>query len=340
MMIPRIVVDTDVLTFFLEDSPVRTDFASVNERLTGAIPIYVSFIGDDEGTFREPESLRVLEAAAQRIERLSGVSEVLSSVDLVKLTNQAIEGGGIEHQRIPDTRAAVAETIFMLPKSRLRRFVNSNHSRANLVVRTGQSGSAAILDLESRIQEALAELDIPEDLRTEVTGNAILINRSADGIAGNQAAQVGLAAFAILLLVSWLFGSLRVGSLSMIPNILPVVVFFGILGAGVASLSVPTSLIGSIALGIAIDDTVHFLVSYQRLRATGAAASEAASHCILQVGRPIVMTTVMLVVGFLVMLLSGFATLREFGYLTAMTMAICLLSDMVLLPALLVRLRA
>ena len=124
----------------------------------------------------------------------------------------------------------------------------------------------------------------------------------------------------------------------MIPNIVPVVIFFGVLGLGVAPLSIPTSLIGSIALGIAVDDTMHFLVAYSRQRSRGATPADAVPYCIRQVGRPIVMTSVMLVVGFLVILMSGFATLQEFGYLTALTMGICLSTDLVLLPALLVRL--
>ena len=126
----------------------------------------------------------------------------------------------------------------------------------------------------------------------------------------------------------------------MVPNVVPVLIFFGILGAGVAPLSLPTSLIGCIALGIAIDDTMHFLVAYLYQRSGGKSPEEAARHCIQKVGRPIVMTSIMLVVGFLVILASGFATLREFGYLTALTMAICLTTDLILLPALLVRLRA
>ena len=112
------------------------------------------------------------------------------------------------------------------------------------------------------------------------------------------------------------------------------------LGLGVAPLSLPTSLIGSIAMGIAIDDTMHFLVAYRARRTAGASPEEAARQCILQVGRPIVMTSVMLVAGFLVILSAGFATLQEFGYLTALTMALCLATDLVLLPALLVRMRA
>lgn len=124
----------------------------------------------------------------------------------------------------------------------------------------------------------------------------------------------------------------------MAPNIAPVLIFFGVLGTGIAPLSLPTSLIGSIALGIAIDDTMHFLVAYRAQRALGRGPEPAVRHCIRSVGRPIVLTSIMLVVGFLMILISGFATLQEFGYLTAFTLAVCLATDLILLPALLIRL--
>jgi hypothetical protein len=125
--------------------------------------------------------------------------------------------------------------------------------------------------------------------------------------------------------------------IAMLPNVVPVLVFFGMLGLGAAPLSIPTSLIGSIALGIAVDDTMHFLVAYRTQRNQGEATADAVRRCIRQVGRPIFMTSVMLVAGFLVILASGFATLQEFGVLTALTMGICLSTDLLLLPALLVQ---
>ena len=143
------------------------------------------------------------------------------------------------------------------------RFETSNHSRANLIVRTGQAGSEAIRALERRIHEVLDRAELPAGFTTGVTGNAILLNRSADGIAGNQATQVGFAAATILVLICIVFRSIPIGLISMVPNIIPVLLFFGILGIGVAPLSLPTGLIGSIALGIAIDDTMHFLVAYR-----------------------------------------------------------------------------
>lgn len=337
--IPRIHVDTDFLSFFDRRSSVRTDFAAVNRLLAGAVPLYVPFFGTQEGTFRDPERLRELARVQRELETLLGVSQVLSMVDLVQVANRALQGGRPEALRVPDSRAAVAETIFLIPKDRLRRYANSNHSSANLVVRTGELGSAAIRELEGRIRTVLDGAGLPPGVETTVTGKTLLVNRSADGIAGNQLGTVGAATVAVLILVSVVFRSLRLALLAMIPNIVPVVLFFGALGAGAAALSIPTSLIGCIALGIAVDDTVHLLAAYQRARNSGLAADAATRESLRRVGRPIVVTSVMLCVGFAVITTSGFATLREFGTLTALTMALCLATDLLLTPALLVRFR-
>lgn len=339
VVMPRIEIDTDFISFFREESKVRTDFDAVNRLLAGAVPIYVPISGPGAGAFREPAALRAVSRLQADLEALPGVSEVLSSVDYIRLANRAMHDDDPQHATIPPTRAAVAEAIFLLPKNDLRRFATSNHGRNNLVVRSTRSGSAAVRELEARMEEVIEEAGLKPVLHASVTGNAILLNRSADEISGNQATQVGLAALAILILIVAVFGSLRLGAIAMIPNVVPVVLFFGVLGIGAAPLSIPTSLIGSIALGIAIDDSMHFLVAYRGQRDRGRSPSEAAEFCILTIGRPIVMTSIMIVVGFLVILVSGFATIQEFGALTALTMAICLATDLLLLPALLVRFR-
>lgn len=340
VMIPRIVIDTDFLTFFRPDSDVRTDFAEVNRLLTGAGVLYVTLEGQGEGTFREPETLRSLREIQGQIERLEGVSEVLSMVDFLVRAQSTLEGVPPERAELPDSRAGVAEFVFMIPKDRLRRFATSNHSSSNLVVRTGRVGSAAMRVLEADIRKVLANGSLPDGLRPGVTGNSVLLNRSADGVARNQLNTVGSAALTIFVLMWFVYRSLRLALLAMIPNVVPVIVFFGVLGIGAAPLSLPTGLIGAITLGIAIDDTVHFLAAYQRERANGSPPEEASRYCMRTVGRPIVITSVMLIVGFSVMLISEFVTLGQFGALAAMTMAVCLSTDLGLLPALLVRFRA
>jgi predicted RND superfamily exporter protein len=338
--IPRIVIDTDYLSFFDESSEIRREFEAVNRLLAGAVPIYISLRADQPGAFRDSEALHAMERIQLEAEAIPTVSRTLSLVDTVRVMNRVMSRDDPEAERIPDTRGAVAELIFMAPKGDLDRYTNVNHSRANVLVRTGAVGSAAVRSVEAQLESAISQGALPEGIEADVTGNAILLSRSADGIARSQPQTVCLAALAIFVLVALSFRSLRLGSIAMVPNLVPVVIFFGALGLGAAPLSLPTSLIGSVALGIAVDDTVHFLVRYGRERRIGLAPEEAALLCARRAGRAIAITSFMLMAGFLVVGLSSFATLRQFGILSAATMGVCLLTDLVLLPALVVRARS
>jgi len=338
--IPRIVIDTDYLSFFDESSEIRREFEAVNRLLAGTVPIYISLRSDQSGAFRDPEVLHAVERIQRDAEAIPAVSCTLSLVDTVRVMNRVASRDDPEAERIPDTRGAVAELIFMAPKGDLDRYTNVNHSRANVLVRTGAVGSAALRSVAAQLEAAISKGALPEGIEADVTGNAILLSRSDDAITRSQPRTVCLAALAIFALVAVAFRSLRLGSVAMVPNLVPVVLFFGALGLGAAPLSLPTSLIASVALGIAVDDTVHFLVRYGRERRIGLAPEEAALLCARRAGRAIAITSFMLMAGFLVVGLSSFATLRQFGILSAATMGVCLLADLVLLPALLVRTRS
>lgn len=335
--IPRIVVDTDYLSFFDPDAPVRREFERINQLLSGAVPIFVVLDGGARGALRDPELLRGIEGVQARIDAIPAVGRSLSLLDPLKVLNRAVSGDDPAEERVPDTRAGVTELLFMLPKADLQRFATVDHSSANLVVRTGEVGSAALRDLTSRIEEAL--LGLPPGVAASITGNAILLTRAADGVAGAQPLTVGLAALAIFALLTAVLRSPWIGAVAMIPNVVPVLLFFGMLGIGVAPLSLPTSLIGAVALGIAIDATAHYLVRYRAERATGLTPEQAVALCNRHVGRPIAIASLMLMLGFGSVAASEFATLREFGILTSVTMGICALTDLQLLPAILVRLR-
>lgn len=332
VLIPHIVIDTDYLSFFDRNDPVRRDFEEVNHDLSGAVPIYISLEGAP-GAFRDPALLHRLQALQTRVDRIPGVSRTLSFLETLRALNRAVERGDPAEERIPDSRAGVSELLFMIPKGELGRFTNVDNSRANLVVRTGEVGSAQVRVLAARLEKALADAHLP--VAGVVTGNAILMSRSDDAIAEGQPRSVGVAALAIFLLIALVLRSWRLGIVAMLPNLLPVLIFFGLLGAGVATLSLPTSLIGCIALGIAVDDTAHFLFRYRHERSLGLSPPDAVRETGRRVGRPIALTSVMLCTGFGMIALSGFATLREFGLLSAGTMLICVVADLVLLPALL-----
>jgi predicted RND superfamily exporter protein len=340
VLVLRVHVDTDYLSYFDEQSRVRRDFEAVNRLLAGAVPIYVVIDGDGPGALHEPEALRALERLERRVGELPGVTHATSIVGLVRALNRAVEAGDPAQERIPDTRGGVAELLQLVPKGEVQRLLTTDHARANLVVRTGAVGSEAVIALADALERSLADGALPPPLRGSVTGNALLLSRSADGIASGQLRAVCLAAGSIFLLILAGLRSLPLGVIAMIPNVVPVLLFFGALGAGIAPLSLPTSLIGSVALGIAIDDTVHFIVRYRAERMAGRAPEEASRRAAGSVGTAIIVAGTMLVAGYLIIALSGFATLREFGLLSAGTMLTCLVTDLVLLPALLVRWRA
>jgi predicted RND superfamily exporter protein len=334
--IPRIAIDTDYISFFDDTARVRLDFAAVNERLTGSVPLYVTVDGGGEGAFREPDALAALESLQSRLGATDGVDSTLSILDIIEPLNRAVERDDPAAERIPATRGEVAELYFLAPKNEIRRFMNSNQSRANVIVRTSVSGSAGILDLERRIRDAIVTAPgLPDPMMVEVTGNTVVVNHSADSIARDQITTVAIAALTIFVLIGRSFGSLSLGLLAMVPNVIPVLLFFGVLGIGAAPLSLPTSLVGCIALGIAVDDTAHFLAGYRRRRHGGSDGRAAIAQTVRRVGRPIATTSFMLIAGFSVLQLSNFATLRQFGALAALTMGICLAADLVLLPALL-----
>ena len=337
LLVPRIVIDTDYLSYFDENDPVRTDFEAVNELLAGAVPLYIVLEGSGSGSFREPAVVSAIEEIQRRVDGIEGVGRTLSFADSMRMLNRAFNSDDPAFERIPDTRPGVTELLFMIPKNELQRFTTVNHGRSNVIVRTGEVGSSDILRLTAEIEAHLAQIDFPEGITAAVTGNAILLAHSADGIATGQPVSVAIAAISIFLLISVGLRSVGIGAVAMVPNLVPVLVYFGILGLGAAPLSLPTSLIGCMALGIAIDDTVHYVVRYRAERHKGAGPKEAAKLTTRFVGRPIAITSAVLSLGFLMVTLSDFATLQEFGLLSALTMGICLLTDLVLLPAILVR---
>jgi len=338
-LIPRIAIDTDYLSFFDADAPVRRDFEAVDRLLAGAVPLYVTLQGRGAGAFRDPEALRAVERLQREAEAIPGVSRTHSMADVVRVLNRALARDDPAEERIPDTGPAVAELVFMAPKEELGRYTNADHSRANVVVRTGAVGTAEVRAVHTALLAAVGAAALPEGIGAEVTGNAILLARSADGIASGQPRSVAIATLTCLVIATLGIRSLRIGLVAMSPNVIPVLMFFGMLGAGVAPLSLPTSLIGCVALGITVDDTVHYLVRYRDERARGRDPAAANQVCARHVGRANLVTSFTLIAGFLVVALSSFATLRQFGLLSAATMAMCLAGDMLLLPAILKRFR-
>ncbi len=144
-----------------------------------------------------------------------------------------------------------------------------------------------------------------------------------------------LAFSVIFAVLAFMFLSLRVGLAAMIPNVLPVVVFFGLMGWLGVELNLATSIIGAVALGISVDDTIHYMARLNRIVKRAPSQHEALLLTMREVGRPVVITSITLTAGFAVMSVSEFALISTFGWLSALTMLTALLTNLTLLPAIL-----
>ena len=326
----RIALETDYLEFFGEESVVRRDNARVAEGLGGSQPVYVVIDGEGPRRMRKLESLVPIRDLQRFIERQPGVDSVLSVVDSVALVRRALEPGAAGD--LPESQAEIDQLLQFLDPDQMAPVVSTDWKRANIVVRTRLSGSSEVEGLTRAIEDYARRL--PEGMQARVTGSIVLLNRSADTLAAGQLSSLWQVMLVLVILMSSLFLSLRTGLLTLVPNVIPIVVLFGTMGFLGIDLNISTSMIAVIAIGIAVDDTIHYFNEYNlELRQSGDPQT-AVVAVVRSVGQPIVFTALALSAGFLVLCLSNFQPIRQFGYLASLTMAVGLVTELLITPGL------
>jgi predicted RND superfamily exporter protein len=204
------------------------------------------------------------------------------------------------------------------------------------MVRAPALNSQRINGFIDRVEARLSAL--PEPLQGSITGDTVLIGRTMDEIAWGQAVSLTGAILIIYVILLVYFRSFRVAFLALIPNTLPVTIYFGILGLTGVTLNIFTSLIACIVLGIAVDDTIHLLVRFKEIAREMDDEGEAVLAALRSVIRPVTSTTAALCAGFLVLAVSGLRHQVEFAVLATVMLAVAWLVDVTFTPALCARL--
>ena len=335
--IPRIQVNSTMVSNFPEDSSVRRSVDAVNRHLGGAGQINVVFETDYPKGFTEPSILRTVEEFQSWVVEQPTVTGTTSIVDYIKLIHRGFNDNDPAQYRIPASKNLVAQLLFFGASDETKRFVDSQYQVANVLVRTTALDSADLGVVVRHIEERLATL--PEHVTATVTGNLVLIAKTNDEIAFGQAVSVASAFVSIFAIMAGLFMSIRIGIIAMIPNVFPVLMYFGVLGWTGITLNVTTGLVASIVLGIAVDDTVHFLTNFNRFSRQTGSEQAGVKATLLHVGRPVTYTSIALIAGFLVLSQSSLKQQEEFGYLAAITLAVAWLTDLTFTPAIASRIR-
>jgi predicted RND superfamily exporter protein len=330
----RINIDIDYFHFFKPGSETSVGLANINQRLSGAVTFEIIVEGQRPGAIEDPQTLeRIAElqsfAESQRGNDGQGIDRTISVVDFAKHLNRAFHDNDPQHYAIPADQKVVEELLS--DRDQLRAFLSPDGRTARILIRSNLTGSHSMATVIEEIEKRGRSL-LP-DCRVLATGTFVLLNRTSDQIAGEQVQSITIALITIYIMLSLLFSSLRVGLTAIVPNLIPVLFFFGFMGWRGIPLNLTTSLVASVVLGLAVDNSVQFIVRFCRVQTETATLRDAIIQSMRLSGRPIIYANVALAAAFAIFALSNFEPIGTFGLLSAVTIIGCLVEDLVLLPA-------
>jgi predicted RND superfamily exporter protein len=332
LLLPRILVSTDLIRNFQEDSEIVRAIATAREHMGAVDQIYAVIEAPSIDAFLQPENLVVVEAVQAWIDDQPEIGGSTSLSDYVKLVNRGMNDDAEEFHAIPADKQTVSQLLLVGHTEQLDRLVDPQYQLTSILLRIDVTGSEQVGDLSDRIDARLAE--IPAPLVGRVTGNPVLVARTSDEITFGQAASLGSAFLIIFVILSILFTSLRIGALAMLPNVLPVLIYFGALGVSGISLNLTTGSVACMVLGIAVDDTIHFLTRFNAIARAHADEQRAVPEALAEVGPPVTFTSIALCIGFGILSTASMQSLADFGLLAAFTLGVAWLADVTFTPAL------
>ncbi len=328
----RVDTDANPLNYFLPGDPMREAMETVDAQLGGSTS-FEFLITTAPGGLKDPTILRRIEALGVRLQTLPGVTTVMSIVDSIKEVRRAMGGGGAEAATIPDSRRAVAELMFILEgDDSFRTTVQDDYSVTRMTARVRMSQEHLLTRKRDEVKSWLDADYSGDDLRVESTGYIKLMADMEEYLFKSQIRGMLSALLVVTLMLLLLLRSLRLTALSLIPNLVPILMGLAFMAVAGIALDPGTVMIGPMALGLVVDDTVHFLVRLRR-NLPGRNLEDAIDRSMQQTGRPIIVTSLALALGFATLTLGSFWPNVAFGLVAAVVVLMALVADLVLLPA-------
>lgn len=333
----QVQVRTDYLGHFRDSAPVVQATRNFEEHLSGLSSFSIVIESPDQTPLTDAATLGAVDRLQRKLQDLPGVDRTLSIVDSMKLLNQALHQNQPAFFRLPGRQDMLEEMLELIesdPRELSRDFLSEDHTALRILVRSSLFESTRLQTLTDQVGQLAAPL-LPPTAQLQTTGTLVLMNLTSDQLAREQVKSLLLSVTFIFTILIFLCRSFKVGLMCMIPAGLPVLMFFGLLGWSGLSLNVNTSVIAAIAIGIGVDNCIQYLVRFQRCRKDGLSPRAAARESLTRAGGPMSAAAAVVVLGFLVFGLSRFAPVSQFGLLSAFVMGFNLVTNLVLLPSLL-----
>jgi len=340
----QVKVDSNVAELSREGSPLRTAYTIVDEHMmgTGSLEILVNMQQSD--ALMQADILQTMDQLQRLIENkyAQHIIRTHSLANLVKDTHAIMQDGSDAYKTIPDDNIAVAQLLYLFnssnPEER-RALVNDDYSQSHISVQLRNAGSSEYAEFFEQVQidieQAFAshEAQYP-NMDVHVTGTLAMMMRLMDDMSNNQFKSLALAMVFISGLLVLTLGSVQAGLMSITPNMIPATLAFGLMGLMGIPLDTDTLMIAPLIIGIAVDDTIHFITHYRMALAKHSDMRLALVDTIKQVGQAVTYTSLVLGCGFFMLSFSNYLGLAKVGAFGSLAIFVALLCDLLFFPAL------
>lgn len=327
--IPRIQTNHNPTDSLGETSPVAQRITRLNEQFAGLESFSVVIESGIQDTFLHTRYLDEIVKAQRFIQGLDPSMSVTSFADYLTLLNNAFLES--ESAGVPKSNDEIAELMIFLDHARVKSYVTEDYSRTRITVRHNIATTGQLRTMLKDIREYLAN-NLDHGLSARITGDSMLTLSATNSMIFGQLKSVLLILTFFVIIISFLFTDIRVGLLAALPNIFPVIILFGVMGYAGIPLNIGTTMAAAIAIGIAVDDTLHFMLRYNQELRTSKSQTRAMQRTIYEEALPVISTSIALSVGFLVFGQSSFSPVAQFGLLSALVIITALVADFVITP--------
>lgn len=340
--IPKNEINDEYVKYFDTSVDFRTDTDYATKHLIGPYTIEYSLKSGVENGINDPAFLNKLEAFVQYSKTLDEVLHVNSITDIMTRLNKNMHGDDPSWYKLPQDRELAAQYLLLYEMSLpygldLNNQIDVAKSSTRVTLSLKELSTKQMLALEQNLNQWLDTN--AQQYSYDVASASLMFSHIGERNAKSLTGGAFLALILISFILVFALRSPKMGLISLIPNLIPAGIAFGVWGLTVAQVGMSVSIVAGMTLGIVVDDTVHFLSKYMRARREKSLDAVAAiRYAFNHVGSALMVTTIVLVAGFAVLALSSFRMNADMGLLTALTIAVALLVDFLLLPPLLMKL--
>jgi hydrophobe/amphiphile efflux-3 (HAE3) family protein len=331
----------DVLKWFPEKNEIRRATEKIDHELRGTLNLEVIIDAGNENELYNPALLNRIDKAATDTESLEledvFVGKAWSLSTILKEINQALNENRSDYYTIPSNRDLIAQEFLLFENSGsddLEDVVDSQFSKARFTIKGPFTDAVKYNRFIDTVDRYFDENFSGESIT--LTGLMVLMSRTVYNAAISMARSYVIALVVITALMIILIGRFRIGLLSMIPNLAPILLMLGIIGATPFKMDLFTMMVASIAIGLAVDDTIHFMHNFRRYYEQSGDPKQAVYETLHTTGRAMLVTTIVLSIGFFIFIFASMNNLFAFGVLTAFTILMALAADYLVAPALMV----